>query len=115
MMDLSRLRDLADRWREEAGGYERDGALVKAEVLLRRVADELTEALDAWWLEELTLEQAASELNKSYDTVQRQVATGDLPNRGRKGRPRVHRADLYGEVRQGVDRLKDISTEMLTR
>lgn len=93
-VDLSPLRDLADRWREQAQGYERDGFGSPA-ALLRRVADDLAEALDRWWTEELTLEQAAAELGRSYDTVQRKIRSGELPNAGRKGRPLVRRCDLH--------------------
>jgi len=116
-MDLSSLRDLADHWHEEADRYSRDDALVRAGALLRRMASELTEALDRWWLEELTLEQAAEERGRSYDTIQRRVATGDLPNVGRKHRPRVRRADLYrkGSMAEGDDRIRDVMAEMLER
>ena len=115
-MDLSALRELPDRWREKADKYEGDGALVRADALLRRMANELTEALDRWWLEELTLEQAAEEKGRSYDTIQRRVASGDLPNVGRRHRPRVRRADLYrrGTI-AGDKRMRDIAAEMLTR
>lgn len=112
-MDLSPLRELVDYWREEANRYERDGALAPAAVLLRRMAADLTETLDRWWLEELTLEEAAEERGRSYDTIQRQVASGNLANVGRKGRPRVRRADLYG-VANVENRIKEITTEMLT-
>ncbi len=115
-VNLSPLRELADRWQEEAERYERDGALVRADALLRRMASELTEALDRWWLEELTLEQAAEEGGRSYDTIQRRVATGDLPNVGRKHRPRVRRADLYRRgTTAGDERMRDIAAELLTR
>ena len=114
-MDLAPFRELADRWLSEADKYEGDGALVRADALLRRIASELTEALDKWWLEELTLEQAAEERGQSYDTIQRRVATGRLHNVGRRHRPRVRRADLYGRAGEGEARLKSIAAEMLSR
>ena len=113
-MDFQPVRDLSDRWLSEAESYARDGALVRAEALLHRVADELTEALDEWWLAELTIEEVAEEKGQSYDTIQRRVATGRLHNVGRKHRPRVRRADLYEAAGQDEDRLKEIATEMLT-
>lgn len=115
MTDLSRLRGLTDRWREEADRYERDGALVQAAVLLRRVGDDLTEALNHWWMQELTLEEAADERGLAYDTIQRRVASGGLPNVGRKHRPRVRRKDLYRKdaVGNGDDRIGDIMAQML--
>jgi len=45
-VNLDLLRGVAERWREEADGYARDGALMSANALLRRVSDELTEQLD---------------------------------------------------------------------
>ncbi len=116
-MDFSAFESLANRWRHEAARYEADGALVRAGALLRRMASELTEALDRWWLEELTLEQAAEEVGRSYDTIQRRVVSGDLPNVGRKHRPRVRRADLYRKdsMAEGDDRIRDIMAEMLER
>lgn len=115
-MDFSAFESLANRWQEEAERYERDGALVRAGALQRRMASELTEALDRWWLEELTLEQAAEERGRSYDTIQRRVASGDLPNVGRKRRPRVRRADLYRRgTTAGDERMRDIAAELLTR
>ena len=47
-MDLTPPRELADRWREEAERYEVDGAMVRADKLLRRVAAELTAAWQDW-------------------------------------------------------------------
>ena len=77
-MDLSPLRELPELWQEQAERYEADGVPGHA-ALLRRVADELGETLDRWWLEELTLEEAAEERGLAYDTIQRRVASGDSP------------------------------------
>jgi hypothetical protein len=115
-VNLEPHRDLADRWRDEAERYEADGVPGHA-ALLRRVAGELWETLDRWWLEELTLEEAAEERGRSYDTIQRRVASGDLPNVGCKHRPRVRRADLYrtATTAEGDERMRDIAAELLTR
>ena len=37
-VNLSPLRELPDRWREQADRYERDAALVQADAVLRRLA-----------------------------------------------------------------------------
>jgi hypothetical protein len=117
-MDLSPLRDLANRWREEADRYERDGVPGHA-ALLRRVADDFTQAFDRWFLQELTLEQAAAELGRSYDTVQRKIRSGELPNAGRKGRPLVRRCDLHSleNGAAGPRRLRDeiVAEELMMR
>ncbi len=117
-LDLSALRDLADCWREQAESYERDGFGSPA-ALLRRVADDLAEALDRWWTEELTLEQAAAELGRSYDTVQRKIRSGELQNAGRKGRPLVRRCDLHSleSGAAGPRRPRDeiVAEELMTR
>ena len=57
---------------------------MRADVLLRRVANELTEAIDRWWLTELTIEEAAEELGISYEAMVQRVRRGSVPNVGRR-------------------------------
>ncbi len=64
--------------------------------MVESFASELEQRLREWELQELTIEQAATELGLKYDTLQRRVRCGELPNAGRKGAPRVLRRDLYG-------------------
>lgn len=51
-----------------------------------------------WWLEELTRGQAAAELGCSADTIDRRLRDGLLPNAGKRGSPRVRRADLWARI-----------------
>lgn len=95
MLNLDDLRAVADRWREDADRYKRDGALVSADTLLRRVAGELDEVLRAWWIEPLDLRQAAEETGLSYRALQKRIERRQVPNAGKKGAPRVRRCDLY--------------------
>ncbi len=94
-MNLDPFRALAAEWRQDAvmlerRGYEREARMVES------FASDLEQRLREWELQELTLKQAATEFGLKYDTVQRRVACGELPNAGRKGTPRVRRCDLYG-------------------
>ena len=72
-----------------------------------------------WKLEALTLEQAAAEAGVTADTVGRRISRGEIPNAGRKNRPRVRRCDLFGTLDRPLIRLQtgesDIATEMLQR
>ncbi len=94
-MNLDPFRALAAGWREEAAQFARRGYGREARAA-ESYAAQLEEGLREWELEALTLEQAATELGLKYDTVQRRVACGELPNAGRKGAPLVRRCDLYG-------------------
>lgn len=89
------LSELSSRWRASASELRRYGAEEQA-TALEACAAELELAEREYWFEELTLEQAAEELGVSYDTVGRRVARGDIPNAGKKNRPRVRRTDLRG-------------------
>jgi excisionase family DNA binding protein len=102
------LEALAAAWREQAARYEADGQPGAA--LLRRVAGELEAAVRALAIEALTLREAAAELGLSYSTVQRKVATGELPNAGTTHRPRVRRCDLR---RRGPTGGPDLVAEVL--
>lgn len=95
-MDLSGLEELAAEWREEAELYRSRGQEPQASMAESYAAD-LEERLREWWLETLTLQEAADEAGLSYSAVQKKVARGDLRNAGREGSPRVRRCDLFGE------------------
>ena len=86
-------KDLIESWREEAANfrrYEQEG-LARA---FERCATDLSLWYREWLLEELTLSEAAAHSGISYDTLQRSVASGQIPNRGRKHSPRLRRCDL---------------------
>ena len=57
-------------------------------------AKDLEERLREWELESLSLDDGARESGFSYSTLQHRVASGEIPNAGSKGRPRVRRCDL---------------------
>lgn len=93
MTVASSLASLADRWEETAGALRAYGAAPQAECLAR-VARELREALEAAAGETLTLAEAAIESGVPAETLRKAVAQGRIPNAGRKGAPRIRRADL---------------------
>ena len=95
-VDLSPLRELPERWREEAERYVADGVPGHA-ALLRRVADELEETLGEWWTEPLGIEEAADEVGCAYDAMAKRLRRGTVQNTGRPGAPRIRRCDLHGD------------------
>lgn len=105
-MDLSAL---AEKWREEASGYERDGAQVDGAKLLRRVAGELEANAAAERLETVTLEEAEAIGGYSYSHLQHLVADGTLPNAGRPGAPRLYCRDVPRKPGHGVERVAPAS------
>lgn len=88
---------LINRWRAAADDLRRYGAESQA-TALEACAAELECEQRAYAVEELTLEQAAVELGVTCDTVGRRVARDEIPNVGRKHRPRVRRCDLKEKV-----------------
>lgn len=92
-MNVAPIMDLAVRWEERAETFRSYGAEPLA-TACEKHAEELRERIVAWRLELLTLEEAASEAGVAYDTAQRKVASGDWPNAGRTGKPRVRRCDV---------------------
>lgn len=93
MSTLGSLEELAASWREDAELLRRWGAPRRGDAL-ERAAGQLEERLREWRLELLSLQQAAEETGLAYDTVQRKVSSGEWPNRGEKGSPRVRRCDV---------------------
>ena len=84
---------LPDRWRAAAEDLRRYGADGQATALEACAAELEAEERD-YLFETLTLEKAAEELGVSYDTMSRRIRRGEIPNAGRKGKPKVRRCDL---------------------
>ena len=102
------LAELIERWTldaERARTLGCDNAATVLEVCTR----ELAAALDAYMLEPISLYQAADETGYSYSAIQKGVASGDIPNVGKKGSPKVRRCDLPKKAQpQPVSGLADV-------
>jgi len=87
------LASLAAQWLERAAHLRAYGAEGQA-LTLEHASAELRGALATADAESLTLEQAAAESGFSADHLRHLVASGALPNAGRKGAPRIARGAL---------------------
>ena len=90
---MNALLKLVNRWREEADllrGYGAEEAATATEKHAREVIEAVKRAED----DELTLTEAASESGYSKRRLRELVSEGSIPNAGRKGAPRIRRADL---------------------
>lgn len=87
------LSELASHWSEEADSLERWGDIRGAKVL-RQCAADLDVAVRAHDNEALTIAQAVEASGYSADHLRALVASGEIPNAGRKGSPRIRRRDL---------------------
>ena len=87
---------LAQSWREEAALFRRRGLNQAADVA-ESYAAELDAFVREYRLATLTLTEAATETGLKYDTIQGKVASGEIPNAGRPGSPRVRRCDLLSD------------------
>ncbi|MCK5489030.1 MAG: hypothetical protein KAI98_03535 [Gemmatimonadetes bacterium] len=111
---MNPLLALAANWRSDADRYERDEALVRGEAVLRRAADELEAAWNAWQLEELTVAQAANESGYTISAIEKQLRWGRIPNAGEAGRPRIRRSDLPRKAgRRGDPEEPDLAGRVL--
>ena len=88
------LLALAERWRERAESVREWAAAEGSARALEGCAAELAEAVRAALDEELTLEEAAAVSGYSKRRLRELVAAGEVPNAGRRGAPRIRRADL---------------------
>ena len=90
------IADLFAQWRDEAALLRRRG-LNQAADLLESCAADLEGDVREYKLTALTLTEAAAESGLRYDTIQGKVASGEIPNAGRHGSPRVRRCDLLSD------------------
>ena len=82
---------LSSQWRSRASDLERYSP--SAAQAFREAADELEKTLQGAE-ETVSLKEAAMLGGYSTDSLQRMVAAGRIQNFGRKGKPRVRRADV---------------------
>ncbi len=108
------LTELAARWRKEATLLRRWGAEAHSTVL-ECCTGELEAALRESELEAVTLQEAAKESGFSYSTIQKKVASGELPNMGTKNCPRVRRGDLPRKAGQLPRRPSDGEPDLAGR
>ena len=90
------ISELFAQWRDEAALFRRRG-LHQAADLAESYASDLEASLREYRLTPLTLQQAATETGLKYDMIQGKVASGEIPNAGRPGSPRVRRCDLLSD------------------
>ena len=90
------IAQLSARWRDEAALDRRRGRNEAADVTESFAAD-LEATVREYRLATLTLTEAATETGLKYDTIQGKVASGEIPNAGRRGSPRVRRCDLLSD------------------
>jgi hypothetical protein len=85
------VASLLSQWRSRASDLERYAPA--AAQAFREAADQLAEALSGAE-ETVTLKEAAMLGGYSVDALQRMVAHGRIQNYGRKGKPRIRRAEV---------------------
>ncbi|WP_373054306.1 helix-turn-helix domain-containing protein [Thioalkalivibrio sp.] len=100
------MKQLIDLWKASAATLRQYGAEAQAAVL-ERCALELEQALREQRDELLTLDEAAEASGFSSEHLRRLVRTGTIPNAGRKGAPRIRRADLPQKAKAGSKPVAD--------
>jgi hypothetical protein len=103
--------DLPATWRDRAA--ELDPYAPPAAEAFRTAAAELEATLRAAADEELTLAEAAAESGYSAERLRRKVAGGEIPNAGRKGAPRIRRADLPRKATERPDTPKGVAARIV--
>jgi hypothetical protein len=82
-----------ERWLSEAAILKSNGD-DRGATLLTQHAAELFAEVQEWEAEALRIHDAALESGYSEDRLRKLVGEGRIPNAGRRGKPRVKRADL---------------------
>ena len=90
--------DFVNNLYRDADRYEEDGALVRADLVYRRIAGELKTLILEWELTVLSIAEAARELGCDRSTLYRHINDGKLPNVGTEAHRKVRRADLYRDA-----------------
>lgn len=87
------LDEIRERWEARRDVGEQLGAMVPLSAIVTEVLADLASLVPSGE-ELLSLHQAAAESGYSVDRLQKLVASGEIPNAGRKGKPAIRRSDL---------------------
>ncbi|HEY2375751.1 MAG TPA: hypothetical protein VGH98_07210, partial [Gemmatimonadaceae bacterium] len=85
---------LRERWELRRAELQRLGALVNGAAIAGEILNDLDQLERAEAEAVLSLEEASRASGYSADHLRHLVADGSIPNAGRKGAPRIRRADL---------------------
>lgn len=91
---ISDPKRLPSAWRSRAANLREWGAPEATARVWEKAAAEVEQVLRRWDRTTLTLREAARESGYSADHLGALVREGEIPNAGRKGAPRIRRADL---------------------
>jgi hypothetical protein len=106
------LADLRQRWLSEAAHVRPYNA--GAAVAFETAARELEAAMREQEAETLTLDEAARESGYHADSLRHMVASGEIPNAGRKGAPRIARRDLPKRAGRAAGSTYDATADALS-
>ncbi len=88
------LAELAERWRDEHATLLRRYGDARGAQICEYHAVQLEEALHAHESELLSIAEASEESGYSASRLYHCIEDGTLPNAGRRGAPRIRRADV---------------------
>lgn len=100
---MTSIGDLIAKWTARGAGWRDDGgALVPGEAIARQIVADLQAVDQSYTNEPVTLREAAMFGGYSYAHLQRLVADKVIPDIGRKGSPRIRRADVPIKAGHGL-------------
>jgi hypothetical protein len=91
---MTTLRELTGRWQARRAEWERLGVSVDGAKLAAEIVSDLEAIEHVHNAASVTLTEAHLIGGYSIDHLQRLVSSGQLQNLGRKGKPRIRRADV---------------------
>jgi hypothetical protein len=96
------ITEIIQRWTDRQAEWSKLGANVNGAALAAEVVADLEKIAASNGDAELTLTDASTLSGYSTDHLSRLIREGKLENRGRKGAPRIRRADLPLRPKGGI-------------
>jgi hypothetical protein len=107
------ITEIIARWSAREAEWSRLGASVNGSALAAEVIADLEKIAASDGGDELTLTAASTLSGYSTDHLSRLIREGSIPNAGKKGSPRIRRADL--PIRpKGIAKVNGIAYNALT-
>jgi len=108
------VSEVLQRWQERQAEWSRLHVQVDGAALAGEIVADLEKIAEGDGGDELTLTTASTLSGYSVDHLSRLLRDGTIPNAGRKGSPRIRRADLPIRPKGGIATARNIGYDAVT-
>lgn len=108
------ISEIIERWKARQAEWSRLHVQVDGAALACEIVNDLQQIAESDGTDELTLSAASGLSGYTVDHLSRMLRDGTIANAGKKGAPRIKRADLPARPKRGLAKVNGTTYNALT-